>query len=64
MEEEIDLLEHYETLPKEVQDVIDSYDDNKSLYEECARIQEELIPLGYSCDYGLCGEIDSLKKII
>jgi dissimilatory sulfite reductase (desulfoviridin) alpha/beta subunit len=64
MVEEIDLFEHYETLPQVVQDIISSWDemaDNK--YFESDRIIEELKPHGYTCDYGLCGEPHSLQLI-
>ena len=55
--------ESYEALPQNIKDIVDSWDDNKDLYKECARIVEELECEGWTADYGLCGEIDSVEKI-
>lgn len=63
-EEEIDLFEHYEDLPQEVQDVIDDHFVNgDASYEECQKLVDALKPLGYTCEYGLDGYPYDLRKI-
>ena len=63
MEETIDLFEHYETLPQIIQSIINSWDDNESLYSEADRLLEALRPHGYTFEYGLCGNPFNLTKI-
>ena len=58
-----DLFEHYETLPKEVNDIIQSFDEMKDSYKECERLEKALKPLGYTFDWGLSGEPFNLIKI-
>jgi len=53
----------YEDFPNEIKVIVDSYDDNENLYEECARIKSELEQIGWTCDYGLSGEIYDVKQI-
>jgi len=53
----------YEDFPNEIKVIVDSYDDNENLYEECARIKSELEQIGWSCDYGLSGEVHDVKQI-
>jgi hypothetical protein len=47
----------YDNFPQEVKAIVDTYDDNENLYEECHRIQKELEHIGWTCDYGLDGEV-------
>jgi hypothetical protein len=49
--------QEYGNLPQGIKDIVDSWDDNKELYTECNRIQKELENLGWTCDYGLDGEM-------
>lgn len=49
--------------PKEVVDVIESWKSNEDLYQECKRIKYELELIGWTCDYGLDGEIYDVKEI-
>lgn len=62
---EDDLLDeiNWFKLPEVVQVILNSYDDDKELYEECDRIIEELEQHGYTAEYGLDGQIHSLKKL-
>jgi hypothetical protein len=53
----------YENLPQRIKDIVDSWDDNKNLYQECSRIERELEQEGYTCDYGLCGEVYDVKPL-
>ena len=55
--------QEYELLPTEVKSIVDSWDDNKDLYGECARIKAELETIGWTCDYGLDGEICDVVKL-
>ncbi len=60
---QIDLLEHPTLIPIDIQDIVYSFDEEADKYQECARIEAELKPLGYTIDYGLDGELVDLKKI-
>jgi hypothetical protein len=62
-ENEIDLFEYYETLPQEVQDIIEKYYDGVNTYDNCAKLIVELEKVGYTCDYGLDACPYGLKKI-
>jgi hypothetical protein len=52
----------YENLPPAVKAVVDSWDDNKNLYEECARIKYQLEEIGWTCDYDLSGEVYDARE--
>lgn len=56
--------EQYDNLPSDVKSIVDSWDDNKELYAECARIKDELNYLGWTCDYGLDGEVYDVRPNI
>jgi hypothetical protein len=53
--------ESYEALPQNVKDIVDSWDEMDK-YNECDRIIKELEPLGYTAEYGLCGELHSVMS--
>ena len=53
----------YESLPKEIKEILDSFDEDKDLYAECSRIQKELETKNYTCDYYLDGVIFDVKPI-
>lgn len=57
----MNLLEHYETLPVEVQKVLLTFDDPS--WDECDELLEKLKPLGYTFDYDLSGEPYNLRLI-
>ena len=59
---EIDLFDHQETLPDEVQAILSKYSDIES-YLECEMLKLELETVGYTCDYYLDGIPFGLKKI-
>tara|TARA_R110000772_G_scaffold17348_2_gene48463 strand:+ start:2107 stop:2529 length:423 start_codon:yes stop_codon:yes gene_type:complete len=63
MIETIDLFEHYDELPHAVKEILESADEMKDSYAENDRMIEALKPLGYTFDYGLCGEPMDLKRI-
>tara|TARA_R110001599_G_scaffold19026_1_gene73280 strand:+ start:170 stop:505 length:336 start_codon:yes stop_codon:yes gene_type:complete len=51
----------YDNFPQEVKAIVDTYDDNENLYEECRRIQKELEHIGWTCDYGLDGGVYGVR---
>lgn len=59
----IDLFEDYENLPIEVLTILDKIDSEFCSYEDCKNIVTQLNKIGYSCKYGLSGELFNLKKI-
>lgn len=63
VKQNVDLLEQYDKLPKAVQMVLNSFDENEDSYKEGQRIIAELKPLGYTVDYDLSGTLFDLKKI-
>jgi len=62
-DEEIDLFEHYETLPEEVKAILDKYSEMDTTYENCDKLIKELEIIGYTCDYGLDASPYDLKKL-
>ena len=58
-----DLFETPELIPAEVQNVLDSWDQDGDPYKECTRLEIELAPLGYTFEWGLDGEPYNLQKI-
>ncbi len=54
-------MEEYDLLPEEIKNILDTYDENKSLYQECQRIKEELEQVNWTCEYGLDGQIYDIK---
>jgi len=48
---------------KQVEAIINTFDENEPMYSECIRIDNELSVLGFSIEYGLCGTITDLIKI-
>lgn len=53
--------EQYDSLPENIKGIVDSWDDNKNLYDECARIKQELECIGWTCEYGLDGMVYDVK---
>jgi len=60
---ERDLFETPELLPKEVQDVIDKHSEMDTTYENCNTLIDDLNKVGYTCEYGLDGIPHSLKPL-
>lgn len=52
----------YDDLPKEVIDIVDTYEESGDLYGECRRIKFELEKIGWTCEYGLDGDIYDIKE--
>ena len=60
---EIDLFEHYDELPEEVQAVLNRYATDDETYENAEALLQELQPLGYTFEYGLDASPYNLRKI-
>lgn len=67
MEDEIDLFETPDLIPKEVQKVLNKHEKGwhkkKDGYQACADLIADLNKIGYTCDYGLDASPYHLKKI-
>lgn len=59
-----DLFTTPKLLPKQVSEIIETFDYNEDSYKECERVQKELLKIGYSCEYGLDGALFNLKPIV
>jgi hypothetical protein len=55
------LATDYDALPKQVQDILESYDNNADLYKECVRIERVLSSVSYQCNYNSRGTIYDVK---
>ena len=55
--------ETYDNLPQHIKDIVDSWTDDGDKYETCARIVEELEDEGWTAEYGLDGEIHSVREV-
>ncbi len=61
---EIDLFDDYNSLPKEVQNVLIEYVDKfDQTYENCEILVNKLELLGYTCEYYLDAIPFNLRKI-
>jgi hypothetical protein len=61
---ENDLFKNVESLPQNVQNVIEKYDEDwEYTYENCANMQDELEELGYTFDYYLDATPYNLRKM-
>lgn len=63
VERPIDLFEHPDSLPLEVQKALDKHADANS-YEACTDMLNELAPLGYTFDFYLDAQPYNLQKIL
>lgn len=52
----------YENFPPAVKAVVDSFNEDENPYEECARIKYQLEEIGWTCDYGLSGEVYDVRE--
>lgn len=51
--EEIDLFEHIEDLPQNVQTILETYEDLDATYDNCRAMLTELEAVGYTFEYYL-----------
>lgn len=58
-----DLLDNYEVLPEEVQQILSSYNDEDSTYDTCRALEKELNAVGYGIDWGLDAVPYDLHKL-
>jgi hypothetical protein len=59
-ENQEDLFEQYETLPKEVQEIIDTMEQS---YQSLLEGERKMNAVGYSFDWGLDAEPYNLRKL-
>ena len=55
-----DLLQNPELIPTHIKAILDSFDEEKNPYVECARIVDLCKTEGYHLDYGLSGYVYDL----
>lgn len=60
----MDLFEHYETLPQNVQDVLKKYEDWDATYEECRAMLIDMEAVGYTFEYYLDAEPFNLRRMV
>lgn len=55
----------YYSLPEEVRDVLDTFDEQENGYKECKRISLELNKIGWDMNYGLDGypDLESIERL-
>lgn len=63
LEEDMDLFEVMDLLPPVVQDILDTFDEDKEKYAECERVVELLEKVGWTADYGLSGTLFNLEEL-
>lgn len=56
------ILDNPDTVPAEVAEVLNTFDDSADPYAECERICKELALIGYSAEFGLDGVITEITK--
>lgn len=54
---------NYDQLPKEIQAIVNTFDDSKEGYKECERIIQELNKVGYTADYYLDAVLFDFREI-
>lgn len=57
-------MTEYDNLPRNIQVILDSFNEEKDAYKECARIAKELNSVGFTCNYGLDGVIYNVRPNI
>jgi predicted ABC-type ATPase len=62
-EQDFDLFEDFDNLPKNIQDIFFEYEDSDDTYERNEEMLSRLKPLGYTFDYGLDATPYGLKKM-
>lgn len=63
-EEQIDLFTVVETLPQEVQDILNEESvDWDGSYDNCRRLEQRLNAVGYGIEWGLDAEPFNLHKL-
>lgn len=59
----VDLFEDYKTLPKQIQKILEDYNEDSNSYEQCEELLSKLEVYGYSFEYGLDATPYGLYKI-
>jgi len=56
-------MEDLSNVPEEILTIIESFDEDKDRYKECARVLEALELKGWTFEYGLDAEPYDLKQL-
>jgi len=59
----MDLFDEYDTLPEDIQKIIDDFDVCKELYQECSKMEYKMLKKGYTFEYSLDGIPYHLRKV-
>lgn len=59
----IDLFDHYEELPEDIQKIIMSFNEDNDLYQECSKMEHKMLKKGYTFEWSLDGIPYHLRKI-
>lgn len=54
--------EQHDNLPQNVQDILGTFNEDKDACTEYARIKAELENIGWTCEYGLDGQIIEVEQ--
>ena len=54
---------NYDTLPENIKNILSAFNDENDLYSECKKIEKKLKEIGYTCEYGLDGNITEISEI-
>ncbi len=60
----MDLFNHLDLLPIEVQNVLEKYSTLDETYENCENLVLDLQTVGYTCEFGLDAVPFNLEKIV
>jgi hypothetical protein len=53
----------YNQLPKTIKAILNTFDFDAIQYDECSRIKKQLELNGFTCDYGLDGQIYDVERL-
>lgn len=59
----MDLFEHFEALPPDIQSIINSFDVDKDLNMQCCLMLNKMIKKGYTFEYSTDGMPYYLRKL-
>lgn len=59
----MDLFDHFELLPEDIQNIINDFDVNKDHYQEASKMEYKMLKKGYTFEYSLDGMPYHLRKV-
>ena len=63
MKENRDMFDYYDELPIDVQAILDKYSEMDNNYTNCDKLIDELVEVGWICEYGLSAEPYDLRPM-